>query len=135
MFTCLSGNNIDINKEHLSRREKYESIRILSRHGTFVIGRHFSFLLSLAFPTSAEFNCVSFCCAEQLSFCVALSACCCVSSVILTHDTTFRDFRNESSRFLRSETEDIYTKSIYNLAFSEHTRREFLLTFTRSPPS
>lgn len=49
---------------------------------TFVIGRHFSFLLSLTFPTSDEFVCVSFC-TTPTSFCTAASVCW-VSSVIFT---------------------------------------------------
>ena len=52
------------------------------------MGRHFSFLLSLAFPISDELVCVSFC-TEQLSFCAVLSDCC-ASSVILTHNIRLR---------------------------------------------
>lgn len=114
-------------KDCLSRREKLVSVIDIGPRRTFVMGRHFSFLLSLTFPTSDELVCVSFC-AEQLSFCVAHSDCC-ASSVILTHDTRSRSLAETRGTFVVVPTRIGPKYMSYNFAFSVIKRKSSLSVY------
>jgi len=96
---------------------------------TFVMGRHFSFLLSLVFPTSDELVCVSFC-TEQLSFCAVPSDCCDSSSVIWTHihiHDHFPKFK-ESPLLYDSYQSEIYNRTILS---SRRSNERVLSAFTQ----
>lgn len=92
------------------------------------MGRHFSFLLSLAFPTSDELVCVSFC-TEQLSFCTAPSDCC-ASSVILIHNTLAITSRYSKETFVAVRLVPVRNIQSYNFALSKIKRKGSLCAYT-----
>lgn len=114
-------------KDCPSWREQLVSVIGIGRRRTFVMGRHFSFLLSLAFPISDELACVSFC-AEQLSFCAAHSDCC-ASSVILTHDTRSRTLAEIRGALVVAPIRTGPKYVSYNFAFSVIKRKSSLSVY------